>query len=70
MFVASAKSRFSHDVANIVVLIVAWMSLQNEKANKEMMDVCSKQRVRSSRARGYKTFFMLNSVEHEILTAH
>ena len=23
-----------------------------------------------SRARGYKTFFMLNSVEHEILNAH
>ena len=40
MFVASAKSRFSHDVAHIIVLIVAWMSLQNEKANKEMNDGC------------------------------
>ena len=27
-------------------------------------------KIRSSQARGYKTFFMLNLAEHEILNAH
>ena len=45
---------------------------RSEDNNKEWtgMDFASSTRVAKNRARGYKTFFMLNSIEHEILNAH
>ena len=36
---------------------------------KEMMELLQNL-LNGARPRGYKTFFMLNSVEHEILNAH
>ena len=38
--------------------------LQNSPDNRGMIILCD------TRPRGYKTFFVLNSVEHEILNAH
>ena len=32
--------------------------------------ICGQRRTRSARGRGYKTFFMLNSTEHEIFHAN
>ena len=34
------------------------------------MDFASTTKAAENRARGYKTFFVLNSVEHEISNAH
>ena len=45
-------------------------ALMYSQHNITLFDQCQFYHLGESRPRGYKTFFMLNSVEHEIFPAH
>ena len=44
--------------------------MRNAIREKSLKVFCCNRTTRKSWARGYKTFFMLNSIEHEIFPAH
>ena len=60
-------TRFFSDLSVIFTLV---MSNSDNSGQCLPRNTCVKKKIFNIRSRGYKTFSMLNSAEHEILNAH
>ena len=70
VYAYNVESILNQQRFNIITLNQRYFNVELQLCGCCERDVSIYLRLRSIRPREYKTFFMLNSVEHEILNAH